>query len=222
MLNYAVAPALLLPRVPAGTVLDLFRGQAFISLVAFRFVDTKLLGLPIPFHRNFEEINLRFYVRRETPDSPRRGVVFIREIVPRAAIAAVARWIYNEPYIALPTASTVEPVGDGFRVHYRWRANTWADLRLTTTGSATHPAENSPEQFITEHYWGYGTDKKGRTLEYQVTHPPWRVWPAATATFQGNTEQLYGPAFATILQRPPDSAFLADGSPVSVFPGQIL
>ena len=222
MLNYVVAPELLQPRVPAGTELDLFQGHAFISLVAFRFLDTKILGLPIPFHRNFEEINLRFYVSRDTPAGPRRGVVFIREIVPRAAIAALARWVYNEPYVALPTTSTIEPDNDGCRVGYRWRTDSWADLRLSATGPAAHPPENSHEQFITEHYWGYGTDKKGRTLEYQVAHPPWRVWPNTTASIHGDTVKLYGPTFAAILRRPPDSAFLADGSPISVYPGEIL
>ncbi len=223
MLNYAVDPALLLPRVPAGTTLDLFSGQAFVSLVAFRFIDTRLLGLPIPFHRNFEEVNLRFYVRRDTPAGPRRGVVFIREVVPRAAIAAVARWAYHEPYVALPTASDIDTAAPAPRVHYRWRsAGQWTHLRLAAAGESFVPLENSAEQFITEHYWGYGTAKNGRTLEYQVAHPSWRVWSAASVTLAGDTTALYGPAFATILRQPPHSAFLANGSAVTVHAGQLL
>ncbi|MGA2053563.1 MAG: DUF2071 domain-containing protein [Opitutales bacterium] len=222
MLNYVVAPGLLQPRVPAGTELDLFLGHAFVSLVAFRFLGTKVLGLPIPFHRNFEEVNLRFYVRRDTPAGPRRGVVFIREIVPRRAIAAVARWAYNENYVALPMSSEISSTHGAPQVRYSWRAGNWTHLRLSTAGQSVALAENSAEQFITEHYWGYGTDKKGRTLEYQVTHPPWRTWPVTSATLEGDTEKLYGPTFAASLRRPPDSAFLADGSPVVVYPGQIL
>jgi uncharacterized protein YqjF (DUF2071 family) len=222
MLNYAVDPALIQPRVPPGTVLDLFHGQAFVSLVAFRFVNTRLLGLPIPFHCNFEEINLRFYVLRDTPSGPRRGVVFIREIVPRAAIAALARLTYNEPYVALPTASEILSASGSPQVHYSWRDGTWAHLRLTTSGPSQALNPGSAEQFITEHYWGYGIDKKGRTLEYQVAHPPWRTWAAATASFEGDPTNLYGPDFAACLRHPPNSAFLAAGSDVIVYPGKII
>src|ERR1700732_1019484 len=102
MLNYAADPQVLMPRVPAGTELDFFDGQTFVSLVGFRFLDTKVLGIPIPFHRDFDEVNLRFYVQRNSGSEFRRGVVFIREIVPKRAIAAVARRVYNEKYIALP------------------------------------------------------------------------------------------------------------------------
>jgi uncharacterized protein len=102
MLNYAVEPSVLGPYVPAGTELDLWRGIAFVSLVGFLFADTRLLHIPVPRHRNFEEVNLRFYVRRNVNGEARRAVTFIRELVPRAAIAFVARRVYNEPYLALP------------------------------------------------------------------------------------------------------------------------
>src|SRR3954468_20670393 len=103
MLNYQVDPAILHPHLPRGTELDIWNGRHYISLVGFRFLNTRVLGVPIPFHRNFEEVNLRFYVRRKGPEGWRRGVVFIAEIVPRFAIAAVARLFYNENYVALPT-----------------------------------------------------------------------------------------------------------------------
>ena len=94
MLNFTADPALLEPYVPPGTQLDFHDGRTFLSIVGFRFLNTRILGIPIPFHTNFDEVNLRFYVRRETPAGPRRGVVFIREIVPRAILrphAAAAR-----------------------------------------------------------------------------------------------------------------------------------
>src|SRR6185437_11165669 len=91
MLNYRVDPALLAPYLPAGTTLDLWRGDAFISVVGLLFDDTRVLHVPIPFHITFPEVNLRCYVRREVGGETRRGVVFIRELVPRAAIAFVAR-----------------------------------------------------------------------------------------------------------------------------------
>src|SRR5215216_5763590 len=100
MANYEVSPELLESRVPKDTSLDFNEGKCFVSLVGFMFLDTRVLGIPIPFHINFEEVNLRFYVKRETAEETRRGVVFIKEIVPRFAIATVARVLYGEPYQA--------------------------------------------------------------------------------------------------------------------------
>src|SRR5258708_22903902 len=105
MLNYEVDASLLLRFVPAGTEIDRWKGRVFASLVGFRFLKTKLLGfLPIPMHSNFEEVNLRFYVRRHVGEEVRRGVVFIRELVPPRPIAFVARTFYKENYVALPIA----------------------------------------------------------------------------------------------------------------------
>src|SRR5215470_635533 len=99
MLNYEIDPTLLQPLVPPGTELDSWNGQSFITLVGFLFARTRVLGVPIPLHRNFEEVNLRFYVRRQAPDGWRRAVVFIQELVPRSAIAWVARSFYCENYV---------------------------------------------------------------------------------------------------------------------------
>ncbi|MEO6528745.1 MAG: DUF2071 domain-containing protein, partial [Gemmatimonadaceae bacterium] len=159
MLNYVVEPALLRPFVPAGTALDSWRGRTYISLVGFLFANTRLLGVPIPWHRTFEEVNLRFYVRREVGGEVRRAVTFIRELVPRTAIAAVARLRYNEPYVALPMRHHFGAVGrDGVpaTVAYEWKvASGWAGLRARPTGEGTLAKAHSQEAFITEHYWGY-------------------------------------------------------------------
>ena len=102
MLNYVVDPALIERLVPVGTEIDYENGETFVSIVGFLFLDTRLLGVPIPLHRDFEEVNLRFYMRRKSADNWRRGVVFIRELVPRRAIALVARAFYGERYVAPP------------------------------------------------------------------------------------------------------------------------
>src|ERR1700694_5344735 len=81
MLNYEVEPALLARFVPNGTELDRWNGKVFVSLVGFCFLKTEICRISIPFHRNFDEVNLRFYVRRREGNEIRRGVVFIREIV---------------------------------------------------------------------------------------------------------------------------------------------
>lgn len=223
MLNYEVDAGLLLPSVPVGTELDRWNGKVFVSVVGFRFLKTKLLGvLPVPMHSNFDEVNLRFYVRRQARDEVRRGVVFIREMVPRWAIAFVARTFYNENYIALPMAHEICPAGDHpRRVAYRWRTGErWSEINLESDGDAELPGEGSVEQFITEHYWGYAAQPGGRCVEYRVAHPAWRVWQARQAAFEGDAEKLGGKGIAAALRGRPHSGFLAEGSAVTVMRGR--
>lgn len=240
MLNYEVDPAVLAPLVPAGTTPDTWRGRTLASLVGFRFRDTWLLGLPVPGHRNFDEVNLRFYVRREVAGETRRAVAFVKEIVPRAAIATVARWVYNEPYVARPmrhedglaARRRARAAGDGSgepsaggpaRVAYAWREQgRWHELSATVAGEPALPPADSEAAFIAEHYWGYTAQRNGGTLEYQVEHPPWRVWPAVTSSFDGDAGSVYGPAWASVLAGPPRSAFVAEGSAVTVRRGALL
>jgi uncharacterized protein YqjF (DUF2071 family) len=224
MLNYRIDPALLAPFVPAGTELDQWQGATFVSMVGFLFLDTRVLGAGIPFHRDFEEVNLRFYVRRTAEDGVRRGVVFIKEIVPRWAIATTARLFYGEKYVALPMRHDV-PLSGGRPVHaeYDWRhGGAWDRLRVVPAGDAVEAAAGSEEEFITEHYWGYSRQRNGGTVEYRVEHPRWRVWRAAAASLECRAAELYGPQFAAALASPPSSAFLADGSPVIVYKGVTL
>lgn len=224
MLNYEIEPHLLEAHVPAGTELDFWNGRTYVSVVGFNFHNTRVRGLPIPFHRNFEEVNLRFYVRHQTGDSWRRGVVFIKELVPRRAIAWTARTFYNEPYLALPMSHQIEMFPDRPKevksAAYFWRFNNHENfIKLTTRGAVRPLAENSEAAFITEHYWGYTTQRDGSTLEYQVEHPRWRIWETQTAEWHGHVAGLYGEKFCGSLKTVPASAFLAEGSPVKVRQG---
>jgi uncharacterized protein YqjF (DUF2071 family) len=223
LLNYEVEPRLLAGFVPVGTDLDSWNGKTFVSLVGFRFLKTRVFGIAFPFHCNFDEVNLRFYVRRTVGSEIRRGVVFVREIVPRRAIAIVARAFYGERYLALPMKSSIGVSDEQVAVEYRWRFSArWNAIRLATIGDAYLPAKGSAEQFITEHYWGYAATKDAGCVEYQVRHPQWKVWSAGAASFDGSMEELYGRDLNKALQRPPDSAFLAEGSAVSVHRGTRL
>ena len=227
MLNYEIPPEVLAPFVPRGTTLDLWQGRALASVVGFRFLDTRVVGVPIPFHRNFDEVNLRFYVRRELPDGEtRRAVVFIRELVPKRMIAWVARALYNEPYRALPMRSETPraPTETPGQVRYAWRRRTtagvsWEHVAARAVGGASVPAFGTEAQFITEHYWGYSAQRDGSSLEYRVEHVRWHVWQPKKVRFEGDTCALYGEALGSCLKREPDSAFLVDGSPVVVYPG---
>lgn len=211
MLNWEVPPGVLRGRVPPGTELDFWRGRTYVSVVGFLFRDTRLAGIPVPLHRDFEEINLRFYVRR----GEKRGVTFVKEIVPKRAIAWVARAFYNEPYVRHRTAREVTAA----EVAYRWRRSHWEEVRAGRAGEPAPLAAGSHEEFIAEHYWGYCAQRDGGTLEYRVEHPPWRVWTATHAAIDLDGRSLYGEDFAFLNQRAPDTAFVAEGSAVAVWPG---
>ena len=215
MFNYEMDPSLLVPLVPRGTELDAWNGTTYASIVAFRFQRTRILGIPVPLHRDFEEANLRFYVRRQSGAELRRGVVFIREIVPRRAVAALARWLYNEPYRALPMRSSIETTPH-LSVQYSWQiSSVWHTVAARAGQPLAPPAARSFEQFIAEHYWGYTRQRDGSTIEYHVTHPPWAVVPAESHRIDADLTALYGPAFAACLAQPL-SVFLAAGSLVTV------
>lgn len=227
LLNYELDPRLLQPYVPAGTELDFWQGRCYASIVGFLFLDTRLLGLPIPFHRNFEEINLRFYVRRKAPEGWRRGVVFIKEIVPRQAIATIARLVYNENYVARQMRHTLQrdPANAEWlipnsTVEYAWREGSqWQRLQVKTTGAPQPLQYGSEAEFITEHYWGYATQRDGGCVEYQVEHPPWLVWQANSSAFECDVAHVYGVQFVAPLNSKPVSAFVAAGSPIVVRQG---
>jgi uncharacterized protein YqjF (DUF2071 family) len=214
MLNYEVESDLLRPHVPAGTELDGHAGRVYASVVAFRFLNTRVRGFAIPWHRDFTELNLRFYVRREHDGEIRRGVVFIREVVPRIAIAAVARLVYNEPYVTLPMRSWVDPTGPVVRYEWRQRDH-WQTLEARSARDPVVPGAGSLEEFITDHAWGYTRQRDGSTVEYHVEHERWAVRDAQDTRVDADFGALYGEALGAALARPA-SVFIVDGSPVTV------
>ena len=216
LLNYVIDPRILTQLIPPGTEIDYQNGETFISIVGFLFLDTRLLGFPIPLHRDFEEVNLRFYVRKKSADAWRRGVVFVRELVPRRAIAFVARAFYGERYLALPMKHKVEHVDLNVNVEYSWqRSHKWESLKISATGEPQSIPAGSHAEFITEHYWGYTCMRAGCS-EYRVQHPRWKVWNADSFEFRADVATLYGDTFVESLRQPPRSAFIADGSPITI------
>jgi hypothetical protein len=224
MAQYEVSPATLAPWLPPGPSLDLYQNRCFVSLVGFLFDRVRILGLPIPFHTRFEEVNLRFYVARTEPDGARRrGVVFIREFVPRTAITLIANSLYEEPYATLPMRHTIAAAPHALTVSYSWRHSaTWQSLAVEASPTPQPIAPGSEEEFITEHYWGYTKRTRGSTSEYAVEHPRWQVYPIRSFTIEADFATLYGPAFAALNGRQPASVLLAEGSAVSVSTGTRL
>lgn len=219
MLNYEVDAALLAPYVPRGVELDFCQGRTYVSLVGFLFLNTRVRRIPIPFHANFEEVNLRFYVRRDVGQDRRRGVVFIREIVPRRAVAWVANAVYGENYVRLPMRHQLDAEG----YEYAWlHGGKWNRIIAEKLGPLRPLEPGSHEEFIAEHYWGYARRSPDETDEYRVEHPPWRVQASAAARFEGSVAGVYPREFEFLSERPPDTAFVADGSIVTVFRAQHL
>ncbi len=207
--NYSVDPDLLAPFVPDKTRLDAFEGHTYVSLVAFYFDNTRVLGIPVPFHRRFEEVNLRFYVTPEK-DPSIRAVTFIKEIVPKSVIPLVANSLFNENYVSMPMDHE-----NGTDHHwYSWgRDENRFGARIDQ--DLTYPEPGSVGEFITEHYWGY-TKGTGRTLEYQVEHPPWKG--CAVTDFQIDVDfgATYGEEFSFLSQEQPHNVQYAHGSAVTV------
>jgi uncharacterized protein YqjF (DUF2071 family) len=237
LLNFAVPTELIARLVPPGTEPDLHDGQSYISVVGFRFQNVRLFGLPFPGHTNFPEINLRYYVRRTVGNEIRRGVVFVREIVSRRAVAILANRLYNENYItrrmrsdsqiAGPTLAPNDTLDYSWKsVPNRWRLSSmsdrWNRLAARVAAPLANPQPGSLEEFMVEHYWGYTHGRDGTTREYRVAHPPWRIAPADNVTWDCDIPLTYDTPLADFLAAPPTSAIIAEGSPIQVFRGHTI
>jgi hypothetical protein len=215
MLTYAVDPMRIIDHVPVGTTLDSWRGKTLVSMVGFQFLETKVLGAPIPFHQDFEEVNLRFYVRRVTDEGVRPGVVFLKELVPRPIVGGMARLLYREPYLVVPMRSRVNP-GPPPDVEYQWEAaGRWCTLGASGEGASAETTPGSLEEFLTVRQWGYNGESSKDTLEYRVDHPRWRIWHAQRTRVDYSADALCGFELAKEL-RTPISALIADGSAVTI------
>ncbi len=229
MLSWKVDAGTLRPYLARGTELDLWQGDAGAGVVAFDFRDTRVRGLAIPFHTRFPEVNLRFYVRRKLADGTwRRGVSFIKEIVPHTLIATVARRLYGEPYEAMPmnrVAVPEEPLTDPAAMVtrslvYEWkRDGEWERVLALLTSPPRASRGESLEEFLAAQEWGYTRRGDKPTQEYRVEHPRWRIAHVTDCYIEADVASLFGRPFADALSAPPLSTFVAEGSPVSVFPG---
>ncbi len=214
--NYTIDPEILQPYVPKHTELDYWKGRCYVSLVGFMFLNTRLFNVPIPFHRNFEEVNLRFYVRYNDQGKWKRGVVFIKEIVPKPALTFVANTVYKEHYQTLKMGHHWQEFKDHLEVEYRWRTQKKHNrLNVLAVNEARNIKQGSEAEFITEHYWGY-TKSGGNTYEYEVTHPTWQVYPVEKSEIDVDFEAVYGPSFAFLNEVAPRSVMLAEGSAITV------
>lgn len=220
MYNYEIDPVLLKQYIPAKTELDLFNQTCYVSLIGFRFWNTRIRNIAFPFHTNFEEINLRFYVRYKDDGVWKRGVVFIKEIVPKFAIAFIANTFYEENYQSMPTSSTITETADALFVQYKWGQKLDNVIGINAHSFCQPISQGSEEEFITEHYWGYAKQKNNSTKEYKVEHPRWNIYPVKDYSVNCDFSKLYGDAFSILQQSKPLSVILAEGSKITVYSGK--
>ena len=219
MTNYVVDASILRNFVPNKTEIDIWNNRCYVSLVGFMFLNTKLKGIKIPFHSNFEEVNLRFYVRYKDHNEWKRGVVFIKEIVPKAALTFVANTIYGEKYETMPMDHTWDFSGNELKVGYSWRKNRTHRLYVLAATAVTEMIPGSEEEFITEHFWGYTKINDRATSEYQVEHPRWKIYSVINYHIDVDFGLIYGNEFGFLNKEKPVSVFLAEGSEIIVRSG---
>jgi len=221
MANYECDKNILLKYLPAKTELDTYNNTHYISLVAFLFKNTKIKGVSIPFHKTFEEINLRFYVRYKENGQWKRGVVFIKEIVPKIMIVFVANTLYGEKYIRLNTSHNCNYTNTNIILEYQWKLkDNWNKLKAVGRLEKMNIQQNTEAAFITEHYWGYTKINSNTTKEYEVQHPIWQMHAIENYEIQCNFENLYGQDFALLNHIAPRFVIIATGSQVAVMQGK--
>jgi uncharacterized protein YqjF (DUF2071 family) len=217
MANYEIDPKLLIPFLPKGVELDLFNGKCYISLVGFMFKNTKLFNIQIPFFGNFEEINLRFYVKRKDGTVLKRGVVFINETIPYPIVAWVANKLYNEHYTVVPTKHEIIQESLFKKVKFEWLLNKkWNSIAVTTATIFEKMKPNSLESFIYEHYYGYTKISENKSEEYKLQHPSWKISEVVDYEIECDFEAMYGKSFSVLNQTKPEAVFIADGSAVGI------
>ncbi len=222
MANYIIDPQILQKYLPYKTELDIRNGNCYVSLVGFLFRDTKVLGIKFPFHVEFEEVNLRFYVTHNDGKQIKRGVVFISEIVPKKMITLVANTIYKEHYQCMPMKHQWASRDVEVFIKYDWKKTNWHSLSVFANRDPVEMLAGSDEEFITEHFWGYSKKGENKAIEYGVEHPRWKIHPIINYNIDVDFKLLYGDDFAMLNQMKPASVFLANGSEVIVRKGNVI
>ena len=216
IITYKIHPASLSIYIPPGLAADTINGDAFVSIVAFDFNDIKIKSLRIPFHVNFPEINLRFYVK----DENRNGVVFISEFVDKYFVPFVANSVYNENYKRIRMKKVMKILDGDDVIHLNYNMNMKGrefNLNMKAKQESFIPGENTIEHFIKEHEWGFGKSRRGKLLSYKVVHPVWEVCPVTHFSHNFDFGLIYGNKWEMLNDEKPFNVMFAKGSEVKVF-----
>lgn len=217
MANYEIDPAILLPFLPKGVELDLFNNKCYVSLVGFMFKNTKIFNIPIPKFGTFEEINLRFYVKKTENNTIKRGVVFINETIPYPIVAWVANKLYKEHYTVVSTKHKKTKDKEAQSITFEWEVEKkWQSIAVTSSYHTKNMENDSLEKFIYEHYYGYTKVNDYKTEEYKLQHPSWKTRKVLQYKIDCDFEAMYGKSFAVLNQTEPEAVFIAEGSAVGI------
>jgi len=222
-INYSVPPEILKPYIPLKTELDLYKGECLVSLAGFQFLNTCISGIPLPFHKRFQEFNLRFYVVYKTGDTWRRGVMFISEFVPKPFFKHLANMLMREKYTSMPMKCEFKKDGDYLNALYAFNCKKRWNGITAVAGLTPKPIEpGTLDEFIAEHYWGYNTWYNDHTIEYRLNHPRWASYELQSFNVDIRFEDVYPLSFAPYLYASPHSAQFVEGSAVKLSASQLI
>lgn len=215
--NYIVPPEVVEKHLPPFTEIDYFNENCFVSLVGFQFKDVEIAGIKVPFHTDFEEINLRFYVKRFDGENWRKGTVFLSEIADKVALSTLANSLLRENYKTLPTKQEVRKQANEWKAGYFWQFNsTWQYIKVTADATPLPTKKGSETEFIIHRLWGYGKHNEEVTNEYNISHPRWNTYKIKDYSVNVDFAKIFGPEFSILGAATPHSVILAEGSSISV------
>lgn len=216
-MNYIISPEILENYLPAYTIIDYFKGNCFTSLVGFPFRNVEIAGMKIPFYTDFEEINLRFYVKRFDGTTWRKGTVFISEIANKSALKFLANSFLHEKYQTLETRQEIKENSELIETKYSWRTwMNWQFLNLISEKPSESVAEGTEAHFIMDRSSGYQKYDTATTNEYGISHPKWNIYPIRSFDINVDFEESFDSNFPVLNETLPHSVILARGSSVAV------
>ena len=122
-IHWPVPAAALRRLVPRQLDLDLYDGQAYVSLIAFLVAESRPLGIPRVLATRFLETNLRTYVRAADGEA---GIYFFSLDASSLLAVSAARLLYGLPYF--PAVMSVRT--EGPRTEYSSRRQGARDAQL--------------------------------------------------------------------------------------------
>ncbi|MDC0257422.1 DUF2071 domain-containing protein [Crocinitomicaceae bacterium] len=221
--NYVVDPEFIKKYIPKGTELELFEGKCYVSLVAFLYSNTKLMKVPVPFHRKFEEINLRLYVKRKIGENEWRSeVAFPKLFFPKRAVSIVANTIYKEKYETRRMNHSWSEDSEYLHTRYGIKKGDWHNINVVTNKQAEPIAPNTPEHLFSKHYWGTAQINNEKCTVYEVDRSEWNIYKTVDSDISFDFASVFGSDFHALTNLEPESVQLFDGSPVTVYKKSIL
>jgi uncharacterized protein YqjF (DUF2071 family) len=212
--TYRVPAELLQNRLPKGLALDDLGGDTFVSLVAFEFSGTRILGVRCPGYGHFPELNLRYYVRA----GAERGVIFIREYVSSRLVAYLARRWYNEPYRVAPLSAARSDNGTSISMRFELTLpDRTHSLAIQSAKHSFRPAPGSTEHSLLEQRWGFGLNHRGELIRYEVMHEPWQIFPVTSFHIDLDWAAVYGHEWRWLNDATPLSTIFAAGSAIELY-----